>query len=62
MQCFDLKEWMVCIVSLYASVKEHSLEEKDGIFYFSIPYNSSNVVSKGKDSTESRYYKSVFYF
>ena len=37
-QCFDLKEWMVCVVSLHVNEQDYSLEEKDGIYYFAIPY------------------------
>lgn len=61
-QCFDLKEWMVSVVSLYANVSEILLEEKEGVFYYSIPYPSVNVVTTGGNSVESRYHKSVFYY
>lgn len=61
-QCFDLKEWMVSVVSLYANVSEILLEEKEGVFYYSIPYPSVNVVTTGGNSMESRYHKSVFYY
>lgn len=61
-QCFDSNEWMVCVVSLFTNDKEYSLEEKEGIFYFSIPYPSASVITTGANSTESRYYKSVFYY
>lgn len=61
-QCFDLKEWMVSVVSLYANVSEILLEEKEGVFYYSMPYPSVNVVTTGGNSVESRYHKSVFYY
>lgn len=61
-QCFDLKEWMVSVVSLYANVSEILLEEKEGVFYYSIPYPSVNVVTTEGNSMESRYHKSVFYY
>lgn len=61
-QCFDLKEWMVSVVSLYANVSEIKLEEKEGVIYYSIPYPSVNVATTGGNSVESRYHKYVFYY
>lgn len=61
-QCFDLKEWMVSVVSLYANLSEIKLEEKEGVIYYSFPYPSVNVATTGGNSVESRYHKSVFYY